>query len=571
VSLAQAAFVTAAGLMAGVLITQYHQPFFVGLLGGVAFAVLLGVVVAFPALRLGGLSLALATLALGFMGDNVLFQWSWLAGPLQQGWAIPRPVFLGINFSSNKSMALLLLLVVALVTLVIHNLQKSSSGRMMSAVRTSQSAAETSGISGNAVKISLFAISAALAGLGGVLLVTVDQHVTASTYTTPVGLVWLASVVLWGIRRPSAAIAAGLSSILFSGVLSSGFHFSFVSWAGTTSTWFPQVLFGLGAVTMAQNPDGILAISEEGAFLRKQRRELKRQTAATIAASPLHDPSTAPEGTVPDTPGIPVAAAANGTGSNGAGSNGAAVPAFAAPRTEDATMRVDDLCAAYGETQVLFDLNLDIRPGRLTALVGANGAGKSTLCKVLAGLHPASGGTITLLGKDVTSQPAHQRAKTLLLAPESRGVFPALTVEDNLMILLPDSGDRDKVFERFPVLGARAKIPAGNLSGGEQQMLTMAPMMVKPPQLLIADEPTLGLAPLIVEEIMSVFAELRDQGVTLLVVEERAKAVLDIADDVTLLELGRAVWSGTRADLDPDQLAAIYLGQSHVETTPVAH
>jgi ABC-type branched-subunit amino acid transport system ATPase component/branched-subunit amino acid ABC-type transport system permease component len=564
VSLAQAAFVTASGLMAGVLITQYHQPFFVGLLGGVAFAVLLGVVVAFPALRLGGLSLALATLALGFMGDNVLFQWSWLSGPLQQGWAIPRPVFLGINFASNKAFALLLMLVVALVTLVIHNLQKSSSGRMMSAVRTSQSAAETSGISGNTVKISLFAISAALAGLGGVLLVAVDEHVTASTYTTPVGLVWLASVVLYGVRRPSGAIAAAMTSILFAGVLSSGFHFSFISWAGTTSTWFPQVLFGLGAVTMAQNPDGILAITEESAFLRQRKRELKRQTRATIAASPLADPAA--DGAEPQVaPELTGVGATNGHAANGQ----TAAAAAAAARAESATMRVEGLSASYDETQVLFDLNMDIQPGKLTALVGANGAGKSTLCKVLAGLMAPDSGTITLLGNDVTSQPAHQRARTLLLAPESRGVFPALSVEDNLMVLLPNSDDRDKAYDRFPVLGTRRKIPAGNLSGGEQQMLTMAPMMVKPPQLLIADEPTLGLAPLIVEEIMSVFAELRDQGVTLLVVEERAKAVLDIADEVILLELGRMVWSGSRQDVDPDQLAAIYLGQSTTEGTPV--
>ena len=562
VSLAQAAFVTAAGLMAGVLITQYHQPYLVGLVGGIAFAVALGVIVAVPALRLGGLSLALATLALGFMGDNVLFQWSWLGGPLQQGWAIPRPVFLGINFSSDKTFAILLLVIVALVTLLIRNLQRSSSGRMMSAVRTSQSAAETSGISGSIVKISLFAISAALAGLGGVLLVTVDQHVTASTYTTPVGLVWLAAVVLWGVRRPSAAIAAGMISILFAGVLASGFHFSFVSWPGTTSTWLPQVIFGLGAVTMAQNPDGILAITEEGAFIRKQKREMRRLAAATIADSPLNDrivPGTISVDSEPRT--------VEATPMSMAPANGHARPATT-PATEEPAMRLNGVCAAYGETQVLFDLFFDVRPGTLTALVGANGAGKSSLCKLLAGLITPSDGTITLFGRDVTDVPAHVRAQTLLLAPESRGVFPALSVDDNLKILLPEASDRAQVYERFPGLGRRIKIPAGNLSGGEQQMLTMAPMIVKPPRMLIADEPTLGLAPLIVEEIMQVLAGLRDEGVTLLVVEERAKAVLDVADEVNLLELGRLVWSGPRQNLDPDRLAAIYLGQSHAEGAP---
>ena len=544
VSLAQAAFVTAAGLMAGVLIGHYHVPFLIGLLGGVAFAVFLGVIVAFPALRLGGLSLALATLALGFLGDNVLFQWSWLAGPEQQGWAIPRPSLGPLHFSDNKSMAVLLALIVIGVTLLIRNLQRSSSGRMMSAVRTSESAAETSGISGSTVKITLFAVSAALAGLGGVLLVTVDQHVSNSTYTTPVGLVWLAAVVLWGIRRPSAAIAAGMSTILFAGVLSSGFHFSFISWSGTTSVWFPQVLFGLGAVTMAQNPDGILALQEEQGFRRKRRREAKR--AVALAAKE------------PTASGSPT--------STGVVTGGVRVAAAGPVRIDNAALRLDGICAAYGETQVLFGIDLDVRPGNLTALVGANGAGKSTLCKVLAGLMEPSQGTISLDGRDVTRLPAHQRARSMLLAPESRGVFPALSVEDNLAVLLADPDDRAKAFERFPVLGDRRRIPAGNLSGGEQQMLTMAPVMVKPPKLLIADEPTLGLAPLIVDQIMAVFAELRDEGVTLLIVEERAKAVLDIADDVALLELGRLVWSGPRAALDPEQLTAIYLGQTHVES-----
>lgn len=554
VSLAQAAFVTGAGLMAGVLIGQYHAPYFLGLLGGVAFAVLLGVVVAFPALRLGGLSLALATLAMGLIADNVLYQWSWLAGPLQQGWAIPQPSIGPFHLSDDKTMAVVLAIIVIVVTLLIRNLQGSASGRMMSAVRTSESAASTSGISGFAVKITLFAVSAGLAGLGGVLLVTVDQHVTNSTYTTITGLTWLAVVVLWGIRRPSAAIAAGMGSTLFDGVLSSGFHFSFISWSGTSSVWLPQVLFGLGAVTMAQNPDGILALTEEQSFRRKQKKQAK--LALPTSAPPL------PRAPLP-ADGVP-AVAGNGTAQPVV----AVVARPARPRAADAALSLDSICAAYGETQVLFDLDLDVRRGKLTALVGANGAGKSTLCKVLAGLMEPTAGTITLEGNDITKMPVHRRAKSMLLAPESRGIFPGLSVEDNLMMLLPSADERDQAYARFPVLGSRRSIPAGNLSGGEQQMLTMAPVMVKPPALLIADEPTLGLAPLIVEQIMGVFAELRDQGVTLLVVEERAKAVLDIADDVALLELGRLVWDGPRQDLDPAHLTAIYLGQSTVEEAP---
>jgi ABC-type branched-subunit amino acid transport system ATPase component/ABC-type branched-subunit amino acid transport system permease subunit len=557
VSLAQAAFVTAAGLMAGVLITQYHQPYLVGLLGGIAFAVLLGLIVAIPALRLGGLALALATLALGFVGDNVLFQWSWLGGPAQQGWAIPRPSIGPIDLSNDTTLAVVLLVIVLLVALLIRNLQHSSSGRMMSAVRTSQWAAETAGISATTVKVTIFAVSAALAGLGGVLLVTVDQQVSPATYSTPVGLIWLATVALWGIRRSSGAIAAGMFTILLAGVLSSGFHFSVISWSGTTSTFIPEIAFGLGAVTMSKNPDGILSLGEEIGFRRRQKRIAKRtagQRSVTASSAGLPTPSVS--AVVPNP-----ALASN----NGAEVSGRSVAS--APLRQEPALRINSVCASYGETRVLFDIDLEVRPGKLTALVGANGAGKSTLCKVIAGLLEPTSGAVMVGGKDITAEPAHVRAAELLLAPESRGVFPALSVEDNLMLLLPKSDDRDKAYERFPVLSARRNLPAGNLSGGEQQMLTMAPMLVKPPKLLIADEPTLGLAPIIVAGLIDVFAELRDHGVTLLIVEERAKAVLDVADDVALLELGRCVWTGPRAELDPDQLAGVYLGQSHLEDT----
>ena len=112
------------------------------------------------------------------------------------------------------------------------------------------------------------------------------------------------------------------------------------------------------------------------------------------------------------------------------------------------------------------------------------------------------------------------------------------------------------------MLGARRRIPAGSLSGGEQQMLAIAPLLQQPPDVLIADEPTLGLAPLIVAQLIELFTELRSRGTTLLLAEERAKGVLDIADQVVLLELGRILWAGPRPDLQEEQLTAIYLGSA---------
>jgi ABC-type branched-subunit amino acid transport system ATPase component len=149
-----------------------------------------------------------------------------------------------------------------------------------------------------------------------------------------------------------------------------------------------------------------------------------------------------------------------------------------------------------------------------------------------------------------------------MLAPEARGIFPSLSVEENLSVRLPRAADRERVYERFPMLGTRRSTQAGSLSGGEQQMLAIAPLLQRPPEVLIADEPTLGLAPLVVARLVELFTELRSQGTTLLLAEERAKGVLDVADQVILLELGKILWTGPRNDLREEQLAAIYLGSA---------
>jgi ABC-type branched-subunit amino acid transport system ATPase component/ABC-type branched-subunit amino acid transport system permease subunit len=484
---------------------------------------LLGAVVALPALRVGGLALALATLALAFLGDSVLFQWDWLNGGLS-GWSIPRPSLLGLNFGSDRTYSVTLALLLLLASWLVTNLIRSPYGRQMIALRASEPAAASSGISPPMVKLRLFVISSAIAGFGGVLLVTTDVNATNTTYVTQVGLVWLAGVVLWGVRKPAAAVLAGLFSTVFPALLSSGWTLpawlGSGSWSGTQSVWLPQMLFGLGAITMAQNPEGILGSSRRG----------QRAAASTPAV---------PADAVRDRAPIP-AAEADGP----------------------AALRLTAVSAGYGPLQVLSGITLSLPPGTVTALVGANGAGKSTLCKTIAGLIAPTTGRITVDGQDVTTRPAHRRSGQILLAPEARGVFPALSVEDNLAVRLRTPAERQRIYERFPVLAERRAVAAGALSGGEQQILTMAPLLLKPPAVLIADEPTLGLAPRIVEEMLGLFGQLRDNGTTLLLAEEWARSVLDIADQVILLELGRVVWSGPRGSLQEDQLAAIFLGSA---------
>ncbi len=230
-----------------------------------------------------------------------------------------------------------------------------------------------------------------------------------------------------------------------------------------------------------------------------------------------------------------------------------------------AALQLRGIVAGYGEVEVLHGVDLAVPPGRAVTLLGANGAGKSTLCAVAAGLLAPTRGRILLDGDDVTADPPFRRARRgLLLVPEARGLFPGLTVEENLTILLRSGDERRQAYERFPILGQRRKQVAGLLSGGEQQMLGLAPALASPPEVLIADEPTLGLAPIAVEQVAAALAELRDRGVALLLVEEKAREALALADTVAVMELGRIVWTGPREEADADRLSETYLGVARV-------
>lgn len=234
----------------------------------------------------------------------------------------------------------------------------------------------------------------------------------------------------------------------------------------------------------------------------------------------------------------------------------------------DATplLRLDNVVAGYADTTVLRGVDLEVHEGEVVALLGANGAGKSTACAVAAGDLPVSTGRVLLNGIDVTRWPAHRRvSEGILLAPEGRGVFPGLTVEENLRTWLPDP---EAVYERMPQLAARRTLAAGALSGGEQQLLTLAPALIKPPAVLIADEPSLGLAPLIVQQVFEIFAELSERGVALLLVEEKATEVLAVADRVAFMSLGRITWTGPRSEVDPTRLTATYLGAPNAQPPP---
>lgn len=215
-----------------------------------------------------------------------------------------------------------------------------------------------------------------------------------------------------------------------------------------------------------------------------------------------------------------------------------------------------DLHTYYGKSHILHGVSLDVAEGRITALLGRNGAGKTTTLRTLMGLTPARQGSVTIYGADVTRWPTHRIAASGVgYVPEGRRIFANLSVEENLKVPLERGGawNIDRVFELFPRLSERRMNRGRQLSGGEQEMLSIARALLINPRLLILDEPSQGLAPLIVREVFRIVSQMRDEGISVLLVEQNARMSLEIADDAYVLDDGAIVYAGTARDLAADE------------------
>jgi len=224
-----------------------------------------------------------------------------------------------------------------------------------------------------------------------------------------------------------------------------------------------------------------------------------------------------------------------------------AVDTVAAPALE-----VVGISAAYGPYRALFDVSFEVPAGGITALIGSNGAGKSTVSRVVSGLLATSAGTLRLGGQTVTGWPAYKLARAgMAHVPEGRGVFASLTVEENLKLAFRQRGGRkgvadslERAYEAFPLLGSRRNQHGGTLSGGEQRILSLAKVLVVPPQVLVADEISLGLAPLMTDIVYDGMRRINATGTALMIVEQQVDRVLDIAQTAVVLEHGAVAYRG---------------------------
>lgn len=232
-------------------------------------------------------------------------------------------------------------------------------------------------------------------------------------------------------------------------------------------------------------------------------------------------------------------------------------------------LKVEDVSVTYGAIRAVRDVSLVVEEGEIVALLGANGAGKTTLLSAIAGLKYPDAGRIEFGGQDITKVPPETRVRRgMSLTPEGRHVFAELTAEENLRLgaaaqrsRAQTAKDREQALELFPALKKRLSVQAGQLSGGEQQMLAIARSLMSRPSLLMLDEPSLGLAPVVVDQIFELFGKLHDTGLTILLVEQNALRALEVADRAYVISSGSIEFEGSAAELrKSEDLSKLYLG-----------
>ncbi|TFV55379.1 ABC transporter ATP-binding protein [Mycobacterium sp. PS03-16] len=234
-------------------------------------------------------------------------------------------------------------------------------------------------------------------------------------------------------------------------------------------------------------------------------------------------------------------------------------------------LEVRDVVVHYGRIRALHGVSLTVHEGELVTLLGSNGAGKTTMMRAISGLRPLTSGSVWFDGRDISRVKAHRRVVDgLIQAPEGRGVFPGMTVTENLEMgcygrkFESKAAHRERldwVFETFPRLAERRSQVGGTLSGGEQQMLAIGRSLMARPKVLLLDEPSMGLAPMVISQIFRIIADINAQGTTVLLVEQNAQQALSRSDRAYILETGEVTRTGNARELlHDDSIRAAYLG-----------
>jgi ABC-type branched-subunit amino acid transport system ATPase component/ABC-type branched-subunit amino acid transport system permease subunit len=538
ISLGQFAIAGVGAVVAANLLARAGTDLFVALLAASAAGAACAVVLGLPALRARGLFFPVTTLAFAAAMAGYFLNPTYFSGLLPE--VIHRPLLFGhIDLADERNLYWFCAAVVAVAVAGTLGVRASRAGRVLIAVRDNPWAAQARGVSLVRARLRAFAVSGALAGLAGGLHVVVLDGVRIGSYSPVLSFEAFAMVVIGGLTSVWGALA-GAIALRWAEYVAEGALRLFVTGAGVLALLLvlPGGLAGLArrlrapAVRRLGRPPG----PSIQPAVTDPPQPLTRAAARAAPARPA--PSTAPGGPPP--------AAAHG-----------------------ARLVCEALHVSYGPLPVLFGVDFAVQPGEVVALLGTNGAGKSTLLRAISGLTPPGQGRILLDGADITGRSPEAIARRgVVQMPGGRGIFPSLSVADNLRLAAwtfrRDHGAvdeaLDRVLELFSVLRLRLREPAGLLSGGQQQMLTLAQALVPRPRLLMIDELSLGLAPAVVGELLGVVRAL--DGPSVVLVEQSVNVALSLAERAVFLEKGTVRFTGPVEDLlhRDDLVRAVFLG-----------
>jgi ABC-type branched-subunit amino acid transport system ATPase component/ABC-type branched-subunit amino acid transport system permease subunit len=533
ITLGQMSFAATGAAVAAAATTRWQVDItFALLLGGAAGGMVAGVV-GLPSIRRSGMFLAVSTLAFALAATN------YLLNPTVVSW-IPtgdvgrRPLFGVWRLDSRASIYLLTLVVVVLCFAAAAGVRRTRVGRTLRAVRDNPPGAQAYGISVPVARLLAFAFSGFLAGVGGVLLFSIHERYEVALFSANESINVFISAVVGGVGSMLGAVVGAVTVDGSRGFLS-----------GPLSL-LPSAAGVLGVLLILPGGLADLLYRLRDQALRRFAARRGIEVPSLVADRRLPDPLAGERHAMPLEVGHPE------------------------PPAEPGVLSVRGLDVAYDQVQVLFGVDLDIERATITALLGTNGAGKSTLLKAIGGVAPITAGTIRFDGVDLRRlRPEAIAALGIAQMPGGHGVFPSLTVDENLRVaawlLRRDRTDAqhriDEARHRFPVLDARRDEPAADLSGGQQQQLALAMALLATPKVLLVDELSVGLAPVVVESLLGVLRSLRDAGTTIVIVEQSVNLALTVADHAYFMEKGEIRFSGDAHALmaQPELVRSVYL------------
>ncbi|HVW79967.1 MAG TPA: ATP-binding cassette domain-containing protein [Mycobacteriales bacterium] len=559
VSLGQFGIAGIGAAVAGGLATRADADFFVTLLVAGLVGALVAALIGIPALRVPGLFLAIVTLAFAEVVATVVLNTSYFGWMLpKDGQTIQRPILFG-RFDTTSDRAFYYLCLAVLVVFIASalTLRRTRSGRVFVAQRDNVREAQALGINAARTKIAAFALSGAMAAVGGALFAYQVGAVDSTTFPIDLSLSVFVFAVVGGIASPYGAVCGAVFYQVLNFFGSS--IFGFLDHVGLHSVVGVIDELGIsGGVLLVLSffPGGIASTGTavRDRFLRQValRRGIELPSLLADRAEAEH---------VTEAHRFHIDEPADG-----------------------ALLVCRDLDVGYDGVQVLFGVDMHIRRGEILALLGTNGAGKSTLLRAISGLTMPSQGTITFDGRDITRISPVERARGgISQVPGGKGIFPTVTVADHFRAArwirtkehLADDGRsaadaaQERVLEWFPNLRSRWDTLAGNLSGGEAQQLAVGMAFITQPTLLIIDELSLGLSPVIVEKLLDVVREINAAGTTVVLVEQSVNVALTIAERAYFMEKGEVRFCGSTSELAErdDIVRSVFLAAADSDTS----